>query len=371
VGATGIPVIWICGVPSAGKSTAAWALFRQLADDGVRVGYVDIDQLGMLYPAADDDPVRHRFKTEALAAVVPGYASAGARVLVVSGVVDPSHGPYAGMADVDLTVCLLSPDPGVVRQRILARGWDEATAEDAVAEAGALGHATFVDSVVETSGLSVAETANRLRALVRTGEPATDASAPEVSSPAAMGVVVVTGPRVAGSSTVGFELATGRWRADVRTGFVDLQQLSFLTYGDTSAVTDAALGNRQLAVMHALMAARGAGLLVVSGHLTLADRTAMRRALPSSTVTVIRLRADDATFEAHVRDRVAGSTARLAGDDLLGAGREHQVAVVAAALAEQAHLDGYATGDAILDVTGQSPAEVVARIERIVAATRG
>jgi broad-specificity NMP kinase len=368
VGATGIPVIWICGAPGAGKSAAAWALFRQLAVDGMRVAYVDIDQLGMLYPA-DDDPVRHRLKTDALAALVPGYASAGARVLVVSGVVDPKHGPFAGMADVNLTLCLLSPDPEVVRQRILDRGWGETTAEDAVAEVGALRHATFVDRVVETTGLSVAETANRLRASVSIGEPSADGSVPDVSSPAALGVVVVTGPRAAGSSTVGFGLASARWRADLPTGFVDLQQLAFLTYGDSPAVTNAALGIRQLAVMHTFMAAHGARLLVVSGHLTLADRAAIRRALRSSTVTVVRLRANRATFEAHVRDRVAGNAARLAGDDLLGAGREHQAAVVATALREQAHLDAYATSDAILDVTGRSPAAVVAQIEHI-AATR-
>jgi len=49
-------VFWVCGASGAGKSVAAWALFEALAAEGVRVGYVDIDQLGMLYPAAGDDP---------------------------------------------------------------------------------------------------------------------------------------------------------------------------------------------------------------------------------------------------------------------------------------------------------------------------
>jgi len=80
-------VFWVCGAAGAGKSVAAWALFEALAADGVRVGYVDIDQLGMLYPASDDDPERHLLKEEALVALVPGYTSAGAHVLVVSALI--------------------------------------------------------------------------------------------------------------------------------------------------------------------------------------------------------------------------------------------------------------------------------------------
>ena len=74
-----LPVIWICGAAGAGKSVAAWALFEALATAGRRVAYVDIDQLGMLYPAADADPERHSLKAEALAALAPGYVAAQAQ----------------------------------------------------------------------------------------------------------------------------------------------------------------------------------------------------------------------------------------------------------------------------------------------------
>lgn len=367
VRASGIPVIWICGASGAGKSVSAWGLFKELAADGVRVAYLDIDQLGMLYPALDDDPERHLLKTEALAALLPGYASAGAQALVVSGVVEPTGGPGAALEDVDLTVCLLTPDPAALRERILARGWSEQVVADAVDENAALRHAVFLDTVVETAGLSVPETVERLRPFVRMAEPATAATTPAVPSPAEVGVVVVTGPRAAGTSTVGFGLSMGRWRAGLRTGFADLQQLAFLACPSSPDLTNPALGIAQLAAMHAFMAARGAGLLVVSGHLTIADRTSMREAIKSAAVTIVRLRADEATFETHVRDRVAGSEARLAGDDLLGADPRHQAAVVATALAEQSHLDAHAVDDAVIDVTGRPPAEVVADVERIVA----
>lgn len=177
----------------------------------------------------------------------------------------------------------------------------------------------------------MAKTVERLRELVPVVEPPTEASLSVVCSPAQLGVVVVTGPRAVGSSTVGFGLATVRWRADLRTGFVDLQQLAFLACPESAEITNAALATTQLATTHAFLASRGAGLLVVSGHLGAADRGTLKAALPNAPVTVVRLRAEVTTLEAHVRDRVSGSEARLAGDDLLGDGPGYQAAVVAAA----------------------------------------
>lgn len=361
-------VFWICGAAGAGKSVAAGALFEELAAEGVRVAYVDIDQLGMLYPATDDDPERHRLKEEALIALMPGYASAGAQVLVVSGVVDPEIGPATVLAsDVHLILCLLSADPATLRVRILARGWDEKDVDAAVAENGALRGASFVHAAVETDGLSVAKTVERLRELVPVLEPATEALPSVVCSPARLGVVVVTGPRTVGSSTVGFGLAMVRWRAGRRTGFIDMQQLGFLACPESAEMTDGALATTQLATMHAFLASRGAGLLVASGPLGVTDLGTLKDALPRAPVFVARLRADVATLEAHVRDRVSGSAARLAGDDLLGSGPAYQAAVVARALADQQRLDASASNDAVIDVTSRTPADVIADIECLVA----
>jgi adenylylsulfate kinase-like enzyme len=44
-----LPVFWLYGPSGVGKTTTAWALYEQLAREGVRTGYVDIDQLGMCY----------------------------------------------------------------------------------------------------------------------------------------------------------------------------------------------------------------------------------------------------------------------------------------------------------------------------------
>ncbi|MDX6302373.1 MAG: hypothetical protein QOF53_3587, partial [Nocardioidaceae bacterium] len=327
-------ILWVCGAPGAGKSTAAWSLFEELAAAGHRVAYADIDQLGMLYPAVDGDPERHALKATALAALVPGYLAAGARTLIVSGVVDVHTGARTALPpDVDLTMVLLSPDPTTLRQRILARGPDHHEAEEAVAEDALLRNAAFVDGLITTAGLSLTDTVERLRAY--TGEPRTSPDAPRrmVTSDAHMEVLVLTGPRAAGSSTIGFGLATRRWRAGRRTGFVDLQQLGFSWSRDGRVSSDATLAIVQLAVLHGLLAELGAGLLVVSGHLSVGDRATLRAAVPAARVTVVRLRADRGSIEEHVSARVRRSAARLAGDDLLDADRSHQEGVVLAALA--------------------------------------
>ena len=46
---------------------------------------MDLDQLGLCYPAPDDDPVNHRVKAHNLAAVWPVYRAAGARCLIAVG----------------------------------------------------------------------------------------------------------------------------------------------------------------------------------------------------------------------------------------------------------------------------------------------
>ncbi len=357
-------VLWISGTVAAGKSVTAWRLFAQLAATGWAVAYVDIDQLGMLYPDDENDPGGHALKCAALDALVPGYVGAGAEVLVVSGVVDPHRGPTL-TADVDLTLCLLSPDPAAVRQRIRDRGWDEAVAEDAEAESKLLRAADFVHVVIDSAGLSVADTASQLRSVLGGASCPAEAPGAMPASEVDLDVVVVTGPRAVGTSTVAFGLAMRRWRANRKTGFLDLQQLGFLSQNGRPT-TDCALSIGQAAAMHRLMAARGAELLLVSAHLTVSDRAVLERSLPKAPLTVVRLRADEMALRQHVRDRARGSDARLAGDDLLSASPEHQELVVAAAVAEQATLDATSIDDAVLDVSGKTAAETIMEAEAVI-----
>ena len=222
-----------------------------------------------------------------------------------------------------------------------------------------------MDAVIDTKRLSVADTAAQLREVVGQSFGPAEAVGATPASDVDLDVVVVTGPRAAGTSTVAFGLAMRRWRANRKTGFLDLQQLGFLAKNGRPA-TDLDLSIGQTAAMHRLMAARGAELLVVSGHLAASDRAVLERSLPKASLTVVRLRADEPTLREHVRARTEGSAARLAGDDLLSASQEHQDLVIATALAEQATLDGSSIDDAVLDVSGKTAEETITQVEALI-----
>ncbi len=135
-----LPVLWICGAPGAGKSVTAWSLCDKVAGEGVAVAYIDIDQLGMLYPESDADLERFRLKTEALNALIPSYLASGAQALIVSGIVDPDSPADAALQypTARRMFCLLDMAEATLRERILDRGWDPEDADEALAEAAAL-----------------------------------------------------------------------------------------------------------------------------------------------------------------------------------------------------------------------------------------
>ncbi len=354
---------------------AAWAVMELLAADGVPVAYLDIDQVGMLYPASAGDPQRHRFKAEALAALVVNYARVGVRVVVVSGVADPdTRRLTAANPTFDASLFLLAPGPGVLRRRLAARGWDVEAVEAGEAMDSALRQAAWWDEVVDTTGLSIEQTAVRLRRFL----PARWRLSETVfsSGPAAGGVpvlsatapiLVLTGVRAVGCSTVGFGLALNRWTTGQVTGYLDTDQLSFLAGPDVSEDTRSELALAQTLTMHDLMTAWGATLIVCASHDTPRSLQAtLTERLPQAPALVACLRADPATLLAHVQQRSAGGGARLAGDYLLGAGPDHQRTVVEAATAAQQQLDQQETGETgktVVDVTGRTPTDVITELE--------
>ena len=175
----------------------------------------------------------------------------------------------------------------------------------------------------------------------------------------------MTGPRAVGTSTVGFGLASSAWQQGTPTAFVDLEQLAFLRDPEATSHVNLGLGTANTAALHHLFASQGADSIVVSSHLgDSSNLERLRSAAAHAAVTVIRLRASEATLRAHVRERAGGSPARLAGDDLTNASTVYQEQVVRAGLAHQQALDDQAHEDIVIDVSGRTAGSVIEELTK-------
>jgi hypothetical protein len=208
-----IPVLWLCGPPGVGKTAVAWEIYERLDRAGSAPAYVDVDQLGMCYPPQASDPDRHMLKARNVAALRANFSAAGARCLVVSGVVDASRGPEVGLlGGAPITVGRLRADPAELRGRLDRRPASFARPDAAVEEADLLDRSTFAHWSVDTTGLSVGEVANRV--LAETGNwPPTGMDrgdwSPTVNDAnvgASGEVLWLCGTTGVGKSTVGFRV---------------------------------------------------------------------------------------------------------------------------------------------------------------------
>ncbi|WP_055588538.1 P-loop NTPase family protein [Peterkaempfera griseoplana] len=158
-----LPVLWLCGPAGVGKTTAGWEFFRGLTASGVTAGYADIDQLGIFLPGPPEDPDLHRLKTRNLAAVLANFRRRGAVCAVVSGIVDPVRGVYAGeLPGTELTVCRLRADPEELARRFTGRGMPAHLVQDTLDEAEGLDATGIGDLCIDTTGLPVAEVLRRM-----------------------------------------------------------------------------------------------------------------------------------------------------------------------------------------------------------------
>lgn len=121
-----VPVLWFYGADAVGKSTVGWEAYSQLIARGVPTAYVDTDALAFCSPQFDD---RARLVELNLSAVWPHFAQAGARCLVISGImVTAGHRARfaATIPGAELTVVRLDADPATLRARIVGRRRAEA-----------------------------------------------------------------------------------------------------------------------------------------------------------------------------------------------------------------------------------------------------
>jgi broad-specificity NMP kinase len=351
-----LPVLWLCGAPATGKSTVAWQVFSDLDDQGLCVGYLDIDQIGMLQPPPDADPSCHRFKVDSLAAIVRNYRSAGAQVLIISGVIDPEHGPdfAAAAVDADITFCHLTVDELTLRERLGARGWPLEAADEAMIMMKGLADAAFVTSVIDTTGRDPQELARDAATLVTATASTLDTQ--ELPECSAGEVTIVIGPRAVGKSSVSWGMVMRRWVSGERTVYVDLDQVGFLR----PAPSDAWLQGANLGVIWRNALARGASRLIANGMVTTnEDLAILRHAMRPATVHALRLTASSDTLWERIRARSAGTPARLINDDLENARSEVQRHVHRVAVAQNVEYATSHLGDDLIDTTNLCIEEVV------------
>lgn len=345
-------VLRLAGVPGVGKSTVAWTLAERLADDGVRVGYVDIDQLGMCYPAPPEDPDRWLLKEAALGRVAARFAEAGAERLVVSGVADPAA-PPPGNGHPTASFWL-DANEETRRARLAPRGWPQ----EQVDEVLSVGTRETADAhpawtMLDTAGSTVEATVRAVHARL---EDAVDVAAPLAAPPepgTTRRVIWITGPRGAGASRVGWELVSGLWKEGRRTAFIDVAQLGF------ARNVDAGVGMRNTAAVQGVFATAGAQTLVAVAPFEVAPDDVWT-AFPDAEVWFFRLDADDHARHERVLRRAAGTDALLAGDDLFGA--SEQVIDRVMAVGARQRSSALRAGERLVDTTDASASHVAAQL---------
>ena len=367
-----IPVLWITGPPGAGKTVFGWETYRSLQQAGADPAYVDVDQLGICFPPPKNDPDRNTLQARNVAALRGKFAAAGARSLVVSGVVDAQRGP-----DVDtlggphIRVVRLRADPDELRARLRRRNdglrpqrGSPAQHEAAVGVAEVLDLSSFADGCIETTGVSIAEvSANTLRVVGEwppTQRELTDPVSSDGSTRAHQGgeVLWLTGTTGVGKSTIGFRAYLDLLRSGGRAAYVDANQLGFCS----TAPNDHTLRARNLAAVWGNFQDVGARLAVVVGRVLMrSEALHYEQALDGSNLVWCHLRVGDAELGRRILSRRDGGSWVEPGDALRDRPEDELLAVVDHAIAAGQLLDRNRIGLSI-DVDGLDVDQAAAKL---------
>jgi hypothetical protein len=317
-------------------------------------------------------------KARNLDAFVANFQAAGARCLVVSGVVDAARG-----VDIDLipraalTRCRLRVEPHELRQRLAGRGRPGEQVDEVLKYADALDRSHRTDPCIDTTGRSVTDVLQLVRrqtgawpVLTRpTGVPVSDAV--EMSNPygrpvtSAGEVLWLCGATAVGKSTVGWQIYERIRGAGFRAAFVDLDQIGFyrpVLAGDPS---NHRLKAGNLAAIWQTYRASGAQRLIVVGPVDRPDAVrTYTAALPSANITLCRLHASRDQLTERIMFRGQGQGPLIPGDDLKGQSAALLRHVADEATTDAEALESAAIGDLRVDTDGRAVHDIAHEILR-------
>jgi hypothetical protein len=361
-----LSVLWLCGPPGVGKSAAGWVLYARLARSGTRVGFVDIDQLGMCLPAPPGDPQRYRLKQRNLSAVAGGFRAFGCDAVVVSGHLGPAEAISPRTVDgASLTICRLRASPDELRLRLTSRRAAPDLVADSLSEAEELDRSSFADACVDTDGLTVAEVAQLVRERCGGWPPervagATGAAPAPLPAAGADGdVLLLCGATGVGKSAAGFEVFLRQVRAGVAAAYIDLEQIGFMHPVPVEGPDGNRLTARNLADLWRAYHATGARRLVLSGPVPDARAAAVYAGvLPAARVTVCRLHAGPAELAHRISLRGQGRGWPQPGDPLIGQPEPYLRLVTEQAAVDAEALEDSGLGDLRINTNGLSVGQV-------------
>ena len=359
-----VPVLWITGPAGVGKSTVSWQVFTELAGSRESAAFADADQLCMCYPAPADDPGRDRIRARNASVVIGNYRASGARCVIVNGVVDPALGARRDLIEqAEVLVCRLRADPGEVVRRLAGRdqrrGGAKAAMRQVAEDCERMDASAFADVCVDTTGVPAAQAAALVRDRCRgwpgfgavarqppRAAPAGLAGLPGTTTGGASGqILLLCGPAGVGKSTIGYQLYLRCLESGVTAGYIDLDQIGFLTPPADGDPANHKLKAANLAALWRTYHAAGARHLVITGPVD--NQAALQTylaALPSAELTACRLHAGPAELKRRIMTRGGGGSWPQPGDPLRG-----QPASYLSQVAEQAAADNQALDRAHLD----------------------
>ena len=337
-----IPVLWVCGPPGVGKTVVAWEIYARLTRAGAAPAYVDVDQLGMCYPPTSRDPERHLLKARNVASLRANFSAAGARCLIVSGVVDSERGPEIDeLGASQVIVGRLRVDPGELRARLGRRKGSVAPPDAAVEEANLLDESTFAHWCIDTTGLSIDEAARRVMVEIGDWPPTADRRDSSSSDSRTTGraegeLLWLSGATGVGKSTVAFRIYLDLLRSGATAAYVDVDQIGCCS----TAPRDHVLRARNLAALWDNFHDAGARLAVVVGPVsTTTEALRYEHALPVSTFTWCRLHVSDEELTRRILSRGDGGNWQQPGDPLRGQPMEKLLRVADRAIADAQSLE--------------------------------